>query len=162
MVYVPPFMKFAKRGVNQLWKHLDKLHKHLSSNIIFDMTSNLHCTHFKSYTSKGKMHGFLLTDHFIFLFGPRCILLCIKHEFGLPPSFSFQIDSLHLWLISKFNGDPFSSLFLWIMNELHPMMLFEAFTCIMSWISCFVWTNSSPSIGFPLIILLTGWDYVID
>jgi hypothetical protein len=129
------------------------------------MASNLHCTHFKSYTGKGEVHVFLLTNHFIFLFGLRCIILCIKHEFGLPPSFSFQIDSLHLWLISKFNGDPFSPLLLWIRNELHPMMLFEAFTCIMIRVSCFVWTNSMECdkrfyIALKVHLVMKWWHFI--
>jgi hypothetical protein len=49
--WVPPFMHFIEKGLDQFLKNIsNKLHDHSFFNIISDMASNLHCACLKSYT----------------------------------------------------------------------------------------------------------------
>jgi hypothetical protein len=62
--------------------------------------------------------------HFIILFNFKCFILYIVHQVGAPPSFNFQVDSMHLWSTFKSSGDAPFLLFPW-WDRLHPMMLFK-------------------------------------
>ncbi len=117
-----PFCVFCKkRNVLTLKKHLNKLHDHFFSNIIFNILFFLCYAFLKSCVGQGgECMAFCSQSHSISPFGIKCFLLCyITHQVG-PPHPITLVDSLHLW--STFFVAPM------VQNGLHPMMPFEMFS----------------------------------
>ncbi len=86
------------------------------------------------------------------------------HWVGPPPSFNSQVDSLHLWPTSTYNGDPLFLLPPWWGTNWISQYHLRCF-----WfhhekhkVSCFTWTNTCPSTTFHLVLSLMGWHCVIN
>jgi hypothetical protein len=139
-----PFYKFVKRGIDWFHDNISNiLHNHSFSNIIF----NMHCVHLRSYTNTGWVHGFFA--HLLISFFPlglKRFPFYIMHQVEPPPSFSFQVDLLHLWPTFKSSGDSnfccshggehiASHDIVWNPLQLHHDK---------HEVTCFMWTNSCP------------------
>lgn len=83
---------------------------------------------------KGECLVFCLSIHLILPFGFKCFFFYVAHQVGPPLTLSFQVDSVHLWLVFSFNKDPPWTLFVILMVriELNPMMLFKMLS-LSSW-----------------------------
>ncbi len=57
-------------------------------------------------TFEGGCMAFCPPSHSIFPFNLICFLLCVAHQVGPPPSFSFWLDSLNLWPTFRSCRDP--------------------------------------------------------
>jgi hypothetical protein len=103
-------------------------------------------------------------NHSIFLFGLCCFLLFIAHQVGPSPSFSSQIDWLHLWPALISSRDLPFFLFPWwekdCISQFHLGCLH--FHHKRHAISCFAQTNVCPFITLLSIFLLMGLHCVID
>lgn len=110
------------------------------------------------------MHGFFA--HLLisfFPFGLKHFPFYIMHQVEPPPSFSFQVDLLHLWPTFESSGDSnfccshggehiASHDIVWNPLQLHHDK---------HEVTSFMWTNSCPFATFPSIFLPASWHRII-
>jgi hypothetical protein len=107
---------------------------------------------------------FYSPSHSNFLYMLQNFLLCVAHQLGPLSSFSFWLDSLHLWLAPRSIKDLLSFLLPWWGMDRIPQCHLGCFYIHHErhGVSCFVWANSCPSTTFPSIFLLTTLHGVIN
>jgi hypothetical protein len=114
-------------------------------------------------TFEGGCMAFWPPSHSIFPFNLTCFLLCVAHQVGLPPSFSFWFDWLNLWPISKSSKDPpFLLRPCWGMYcfRQHRLRWFCVY-CEKHGVSCFSWASFCPFATFLSLFSLVNLHCVV-
>ncbi len=123
---VPPFMQFAKKGLNWLQQSiLNKLHDHSFSNIIFDMAFDLHHGHLRSCAGPRASVWFfvhLIIPPFYLPFDVFSYILCTR--LGIPNPLIFKMTHCICDQRLETIGPTFFIAPM-VGNGLHPMMWFK-------------------------------------